>query len=160
MLECFFFFFFKCSQLALVSEVYYSKCVVFFFFFFFFLRTNPSYCCGKWQHVTAFPVINVLCYLLWHQAIGEFILVDRDVKIKKKGTIYSLNEGYALYFDPAVTEYLQKKKFPEVQYAIKSTFSFVTNRIIIKAEQTYTFHMHLNHICIIKTMVHQKNKYE
>lgn len=43
--------------------------------------------------------------------------MDRDVKIKKKGKIYSLNEGYALYFDPAVTEYLQKKKFPEVQYA-------------------------------------------
>ncbi|CAB1322495.1 unnamed protein product [Coregonus sp. 'balchen'] len=46
-------------------------------------------------------------------AIGEFILVDRDLKIKPKGNIYSLNEGYAKYFDPAVTEYLQKKKFPE-----------------------------------------------
>lgn len=52
-------------------------------------------------------------FLLW-QAIGEFILVDRGVTIKKKGNIYSLNEGYAKYFDPAVTEYLQKKKFPEV----------------------------------------------
>lgn len=48
------------------------------------------------------------------QAIGEFILVERDVRIKKKGKIYSLNEGYAKLFDPAVTEYLQKKKFPEV----------------------------------------------
>lgn len=48
------------------------------------------------------------------QAIGEFILVDRDVKIKKKGNIYSLNEGYAKHFDPAVTEYLQRKKFPQV----------------------------------------------
>ncbi|XP_026863748.2 fructose-1,6-bisphosphatase 1b [Electrophorus electricus] len=46
-------------------------------------------------------------------AIGEFILVDRDVKIKKKGKIYSLNEGYAQHFYPDVTEYLQKKKFPE-----------------------------------------------
>ncbi|XP_037632802.1 fructose-1,6-bisphosphatase 1-like [Sebastes umbrosus] len=46
-------------------------------------------------------------------AIGEFILVDRDVKIKKRGKIYSLNEGYAMHFDPAVTEYLQKKKFPQ-----------------------------------------------
>lgn len=53
--------------------------------------------------------------LLDHQAIGEFILVDRDVKIKERGKIYSLNEGYAKYFDPAVTEYLQKKKFPEVK---------------------------------------------
>ncbi|XP_063311040.1 fructose-1,6-bisphosphatase 1 [Pelobates fuscus] len=46
-------------------------------------------------------------------AIGEFILVDKDMKIKKKGNLYSLNEGYAKYFDGAVTEYLQKKKFPE-----------------------------------------------
>lgn len=40
--------------------------------------------------------------------------MEKDVKIKKKGKIYSLNEGYAKYFDPAVTEYLQRKKFPEV----------------------------------------------
>ncbi|XP_011782933.1 PREDICTED: fructose-1,6-bisphosphatase 1 [Colobus angolensis palliatus] len=46
------------------------------------------------------------------EAIGEFILVDKDVKIKKKGKIYSLNEGYAKDFDPAVTEYIQRKKFP------------------------------------------------
>ncbi|XP_068278706.1 fructose-1,6-bisphosphatase 1 isoform X2 [Nyctibius grandis] len=50
---------------------------------------------------------------IYRKAIGEFILVDRDVKIKKKGNIYSLNEGYAKYFDHAVTEYLKKKKFPE-----------------------------------------------
>lgn len=48
------------------------------------------------------------------QSIGEFILVEQDVKIKKKGTIYSLNEGYAKYFDPALAEYIQQKKFPEV----------------------------------------------
>ncbi|KAG2466942.1 fructose-1,6-bisphosphatase 1-like [Polypterus senegalus] len=55
---------------------------------------------------------GVNCFML-DPAIGEFILVDRNVRIKKKGNIYSLNEGYAKYFDPAVTEYLQKKKFPE-----------------------------------------------
>lgn len=55
---------------------------------------------------------GVNCFML-DPAIGEFILVDRDVKIKERGKIYSLNEGYAKYFDPAVTEYLQKKKFPE-----------------------------------------------
>lgn len=48
------------------------------------------------------------------QAIGEFILTERNVKIKKKGKTYSLNEGYAKYFDPAVTEYIKHKKFPEV----------------------------------------------
>ncbi|KFP50844.1 Fructose-1,6-bisphosphatase isozyme 2, partial [Cathartes aura] len=55
---------------------------------------------------------GVDCFML-DPALGEFILVDRDVKIKKKGKVYSLNEGYAKYFDPAMTEYLQKKKFPE-----------------------------------------------
>ncbi|KFP33885.1 Fructose-1,6-bisphosphatase isozyme 2 [Colius striatus] len=55
---------------------------------------------------------GVDCFML-DPGLGEFILVDRDVKIKKKGKIYSLNEGYAKYFDPAMTEYLQKKKFPE-----------------------------------------------
>uniref|UniRef100_A0A8C9W9G7 Fructose-1,6-bisphosphatase 1 n=1 Tax=Scleropages formosus TaxID=113540 RepID=A0A8C9W9G7_SCLFO len=55
---------------------------------------------------------GVNCFML-DPAIGEFILVDRDVKIKKKGKIYSINEGYAQYFDPAVNEYLENKKFPE-----------------------------------------------
>ncbi|XP_018413373.1 PREDICTED: fructose-1,6-bisphosphatase isozyme 2 [Nanorana parkeri] len=45
-------------------------------------------------------------------ALGEFILVEKDMKIKKKGKIYSLNEGYAKYFDPAITEYLHNKRFP------------------------------------------------
>uniref|UniRef100_A0A3Q3FSU7 Fructose-1,6-bisphosphatase 1 n=1 Tax=Labrus bergylta TaxID=56723 RepID=A0A3Q3FSU7_9LABR len=52
-------------------------------------------------------------FAIYRKAIGEFILVDRDVKIKKKGKIYSLNEGYAQQFYPDVTEYLQKKKYPQ-----------------------------------------------
>uniref|UniRef100_A0A3Q0R770 Fructose-1,6-bisphosphatase 1 n=1 Tax=Amphilophus citrinellus TaxID=61819 RepID=A0A3Q0R770_AMPCI len=52
-------------------------------------------------------------FAIYRKAIGEFILVERDVRIKKRGKIYSLNEGYAKHFDPAVTEYLQSKKFPQ-----------------------------------------------
>lgn len=40
--------------------------------------------------------------------------MEKEVKIKKKGKIYSLNEGYAKYFDAATTDYVQRKKFPEV----------------------------------------------
>uniref|UniRef100_UPI00398F6657 fructose-1,6-bisphosphatase isozyme 2-like isoform X1 n=1 Tax=Pristiophorus japonicus TaxID=55135 RepID=UPI00398F6657 len=54
-------------------------------------------------------------FFMLDPAMGEFILVEQDVKIKKKGSIYSLNEGYAKYFDPALTEYIQKKKFPELR---------------------------------------------
>uniref|UniRef100_A0A5F9CLJ6 Fructose-1,6-bisphosphatase 1 n=1 Tax=Oryctolagus cuniculus TaxID=9986 RepID=A0A5F9CLJ6_RABIT len=55
---------------------------------------------------------GVNCFML-DPALGEFVLVEKDVKIKKKGKIFSLNEGYAKYFDAATTEYVQKKKFPE-----------------------------------------------
>uniref|UniRef100_A0A8C1LXD7 fructose-bisphosphatase n=1 Tax=Cyprinus carpio TaxID=7962 RepID=A0A8C1LXD7_CYPCA len=60
---------------------------------------------------------GVNCFML-DPAIGEFILVDQDVRIKKKGKIYSLNEGYAAHFYPDVTEYLQKKKFPEKHLSV------------------------------------------
>uniref|UniRef100_A0A8C8EXN1 Fructose-1,6-bisphosphatase 1 n=1 Tax=Oncorhynchus tshawytscha TaxID=74940 RepID=A0A8C8EXN1_ONCTS len=44
---------------------------------------------------------------------GVNFLAPSDVKIKKRGKIYSLNEGYAQHFYPDVTEYLKKKKYPE-----------------------------------------------
>uniref|UniRef100_A0A131Y1T9 Fructose-1,6-bisphosphatase isozyme 2 n=1 Tax=Ixodes ricinus TaxID=34613 RepID=A0A131Y1T9_IXORI len=46
-------------------------------------------------------------------AIGEFILTDPDMKIKPRGKIYSINEGYAGSWDPAVKEYVESKKFPK-----------------------------------------------
>lgn len=49
------------------------------------------------------------------QAIGEFILIERNVTIKPRGKIYSLNEGYAKYFHPSINEYLKHKKYPEVR---------------------------------------------
>uniref|UniRef100_F6RU12 Fructose-1,6-bisphosphatase isozyme 2 n=2 Tax=Ornithorhynchus anatinus TaxID=9258 RepID=F6RU12_ORNAN len=55
---------------------------------------------------------GVDCFML-DPALGEFVLVERDVKIKKRGKIFSLNEGYAKYFDAATRDYVQKKKFPE-----------------------------------------------
>lgn len=45
--------------------------------------------------------------------IGEFILTDKIMSVKKRGKIISCNEGYAKYWDPAITEYVNKKKFPE-----------------------------------------------
>jgi len=46
-------------------------------------------------------------------AIGEFILMESNMKIKPKGKIYSINEGYAQYWDKSVTEYIHSKKFPK-----------------------------------------------
>lgn len=60
------------------------------------------------------PSGHLVTLSLVSKAIGEFIMVDRDMKIRKKGNIYSINEGYAKDFDPATTEYVQRKKFPPV----------------------------------------------
>lgn len=46
-------------------------------------------------------------------SIGEFVLTDADMKIKPRGKIYSINEGYASLWDPAITEYVDNKKNPK-----------------------------------------------
>lgn len=46
-------------------------------------------------------------------SIGEFVLTDSDMKIKPRGKIYSINEGYANLWDPAITEYVDNKKNPK-----------------------------------------------
>ncbi|XP_049619325.1 fructose-1,6-bisphosphatase isozyme 2 isoform X1 [Syngnathus scovelli] len=54
-----------------------------------------------------------LNFFMLDPAIGEFILTERNVKIKPRGKIYSLNEGYAKYFHPSVNHYINHKKNPE-----------------------------------------------
>jgi fructose-1,6-bisphosphatase I len=36
------------------------------------------------------------------------------MKVKPKGKLYSINEGYEASWDPAVTEYVKSRKFPKV----------------------------------------------
>lgn len=43
-------------------------------------------------------------------SIGEFVLTDPNMQIKEKGKIYSLNEGYANLWDPAVSEFVKGRK--------------------------------------------------
>jgi len=43
-------------------------------------------------------------------SIGEFVLTDPNMRVKDKGKIYSLNEGYANLWDPAVKEFVEGKK--------------------------------------------------
>ncbi|XP_061164012.1 fructose-1,6-bisphosphatase 1-like [Saccostrea echinata] len=46
-------------------------------------------------------------------SIGEFILTEPDIKIKPRGKIYSINEGYEQFWDKATAEYVQSKKRPK-----------------------------------------------
>ncbi|XP_033108781.1 fructose-1,6-bisphosphatase 1-like [Anneissia japonica] len=48
-----------------------------------------------------------------HTSIGEFVLTDANMRIKPRGKIFSINEGYAQYWDNAMKEYINRKKYPE-----------------------------------------------
>uniref|UniRef100_A0A1I7UKZ9 fructose-bisphosphatase n=1 Tax=Caenorhabditis tropicalis TaxID=1561998 RepID=A0A1I7UKZ9_9PELO len=46
-------------------------------------------------------------------SIGEFILTHPNMKCKEKGSIYSLNEGYAKTWTKGFAEYIRTRKEPE-----------------------------------------------
>ncbi|GAV09376.1 hypothetical protein RvY_18926 [Ramazzottius varieornatus] len=46
-------------------------------------------------------------------AVGEFILSHPTMRVKERGNIYSINEGYTALWDPAVTQYVHEKKYPQ-----------------------------------------------
>jgi len=48
------------------------------------------------------------------QTIGEFILTDRNMKIKPRGKIYSINEGYSKFWSEPVKQYIDSLKNPKV----------------------------------------------
>lgn len=45
-------------------------------------------------------------------SLGEFVLTHPDIKIPKRGKIYSVNEGNAKNWDKATTEFVQAMKYP------------------------------------------------
>lgn len=52
-------------------------------------------------------------FFMLDPAIGEFILTEPNFKIKPKGNIYSVNEGYHSIWDQAMKNYVQNKKYPQ-----------------------------------------------
>lgn len=46
-------------------------------------------------------------------SLGEFLLTHPDIRIPKKGNIYSINEGNSMFWDETVKEYIGAKKFPQ-----------------------------------------------
>lgn len=54
---------------------------------------------------------SVHCFML-DPAIGEFILTEPNIRIKSRGSIYSVNEGYHAKWDQAMKNYVESKKYP------------------------------------------------
>lgn len=52
------------------------------------------------------------CFML-DPAIGEFILTEPNIRIKQRGAIYSVNEGYHAKWDQAMKNYVESKKYPK-----------------------------------------------
>lgn len=46
-------------------------------------------------------------------SLGEFVLTHPDIKIPKRGKIYSVNEGNAKNWDKATTEFIDGMKYPQ-----------------------------------------------
>nr|XP_006814597.1 PREDICTED: fructose-1,6-bisphosphatase isozyme 2-like isoform X2 [Saccoglossus kowalevskii] len=46
-------------------------------------------------------------------SIGEFVLTERNVRIKPRGKYYSINEGYSQYWEKGVMDYVNNKKYPK-----------------------------------------------
>jgi fructose-1,6-bisphosphatase I len=46
-------------------------------------------------------------------SIGEFLLIDRNMKIKPRGKIYSINEGYSRTWPEPVRKYIDSLKYPK-----------------------------------------------
>jgi len=51
---------------------------------------------------------------IYHQTIGEFLLTDQNMRIKPRGKIYSINEGYAKFWYEPLKEYIDGLKNPPV----------------------------------------------
>ncbi|XP_043286020.1 fructose-1,6-bisphosphatase 1 [Venturia canescens] len=49
---------------------------------------------------------------MYDPALGEFILTERNMRLPKRGKIYSINEGNEATWDSAIKEYIQSKKYP------------------------------------------------
>lgn len=47
-------------------------------------------------------------------SIGEFILTDANMRIPRKGKIYSINEGYSYLWEESIKKYVAAKKDPSL----------------------------------------------
>lgn len=60
-------------------------------------------------------------------AIGEFVLTDPDMKVKPRGKIYSINEGYTNSWAAPIKEYVQSKKEGPKPYGSRYVGSMVAD---------------------------------
>lgn len=60
-------------------------------------------------------------------SLGEFLLTHPDIRIPKRGKIYSLNEGNAQHWTEPMKEYVNEKKFGANPYSLRYVGSMVAD---------------------------------
>lgn len=71
-------------------------------------------------------------------SLGEFILTHRNIRIPKKGKIYSINEGNALTWDEPTRLWVEKAKQKSVNNYEIILFSLYNNSFLISFIMYYT----------------------
>jgi len=60
-------------------------------------------------------------------SIGEFVLTDPNMRVKPRGNIYSINEGYTNSWDESIKEYVASKKAAAKPYGSRYVGSMVAD---------------------------------
>lgn len=81
---------------------------------------------------------SVHCFML-DPAIGEFILTEPDIKIKNRGNIYSVNEGYHAKWDEAMKAYVHSKKYPQAGSGLKAYSSRYVGSMVADMHRTFKY---------------------
>jgi len=66
-----------------------------------------------------------VCGFTLDQSVGEFVLTHDDIKIGKKGNIYSVNEGNSKYWDKPTRDYVDSVKTAKSPYSLRYIGSMV-----------------------------------
>ncbi|ONK71423.1 uncharacterized protein A4U43_C04F8420 [Asparagus officinalis] len=82
-------------------------------------------------------------------SLGEFILTHPDIKVPKKGKIYSVNEGNAKNWDGPTAKYVEKCKFPTDGSSPKSLRYVGRLAVTINNSQGSENHLHFFLKCSI-----------
>ena len=100
--------------------------------------SSSSWSCDLWKFPV--PLFRIDCQgvngFMLDPSIGEFVLTDADMRVKPRGKIYSINEGYEERWQPAVREYVKSKK--QVEY-----ITFVNIFNILNSIPLTSIHMSL-----------------
>ena len=84
--------------------------------FYLQARESMASCWILWGNYFDNCILYKLTSTFDIQAIGEFVLTDPDMKVKPRGKIYSINEGYTNNWAEPIKQYVASKKEVRIDF--------------------------------------------